>query len=207
MTIMINVFILDDHQLFIDGLIHSFTNDQLIAISGFANSGAIGIKLIELQKPDVVLLDIDFTKTKESGIDILKQIRKFNSLVKVIILTGYCDKSLVENLQKEGANGYLLKNIDFRLLHNTILGVYQGENIFRYDFFQAENKFTTVPNLTGRAIEIIQLLSQGLIIKEIASKLGIAETTVNDHLERTKLKLGAKNNVELVYMASKSGLI
>ncbi|MFV0468991.1 MAG: response regulator transcription factor [Dysgonomonas sp.] len=113
---MIKILILDDHQLFIDGLVHSFFHDPQITVVGYAISGAVGINLIELHNPDVVLLDIDFTKTNENGLEILKQIRKINSLVKVIVLTGYSDKTLVENLHKEKANGYLLKNIDFEIL-------------------------------------------------------------------------------------------
>ena len=90
-------------------------------------------------------------------------------------------------------------------------GVVHGEVVFRYDTqIIATHKnpdFSTQPVLSDRAVEIIKLLSQGLVVKEIAQKLGIAETTVNDHLERTKRKLDAKNNVELVFLSSKAGWI
>lgn len=204
---MINVIILDDHQLFIDGLVNSFISDSEINIIGFANDGTTGLKLIGLQKPDVVILDIDFTKTNESGLDILKEIRKTNSSLKILILTGYCDRSLIENLQKEGSNGYLLKNVDFEQLHQTIIDIYNGKYVFKYDIFSSKKGFSPVPILSDRAIEILKLLSQGLIVKEIASQLQIAETTVTDHIERTKRKLSAKNNVELIFMASKNRLI
>lgn len=208
---MIKVLILDDHQLFIDGIAHSFSNDPEIAVTGFALDGTSGLSLIQDKQPDVVLLDIDFSKTHESGVDILKAIRKLPQSPKVVVLTGHCEASLIEQLQKEGANGYRLKNIDMGELRQTILDVYSGEMVFKYDSKLAnENRnlfFETQPLLSDRAVEIIRLLSQGFIVKEIAQKLGIADTTVNDHLERTKRKLGAKNNVELVYLAGKSGVI
>lgn len=208
---MISIIILDDHQLFIDGIVHSFSNDPEIAIIGFALDGSSGLAIIEDKQPDVVLLDIDFSKTRENGVDILKAIRKLQQSPKVVVLTGHCEASLIEQLQREGANGYRLKNIDMGALRQTILDVYSGEMVFKYDSKLAdENRnpfFETQPLLSDRAIEIIRLLSQGFIVKEIAQKLGIADTTVNDHLERTKRKLGAKNNVELVYLAGKSGVI
>jgi len=92
-------------------------------------------------------------------------------------------------------------------LRNTIISIFDGELVFRYDSQYINTEKNTLPQISERATEIIKMLSQGFIIKEIANKLGIAETTVNDHLERIKRKLGAKNNVELVYMASKAGLI
>jgi two-component system, NarL family, response regulator NreC len=208
---MIKIIILDDHQLFIDGIVNSFSNDTEITVSGFALDGPSGLAIIEEKQPDVVLLDIDFSKTHETGVDILKAIRKLQYSPKVVVLTGHCETSLIEQLQKEGANGYRLKNIDLGELRQTILDVYSGEMVFKYDSkLVNENNnrfFEPQPLLSERAVEIIRLLSQGFIVKEIAQKLGIADTTVNDHLERTKRKLGAKNNVELVYLAGKSGVI
>jgi len=208
---MISVIILDDHQLFIDGIVNSFSNDPDITITGFALDGTTGVNLIHRKHPDVVLLDIDFSKTRENGLDILKAIRNLSIHPKVIALTGHCDKSLIDLLRHEGANGFRLKNIDLKELRQTILDVYSGEMVFKYDpqvmNGSGPSVFTTQPVLSERAVEIIKLLAQGCIVKEIAQKMGIAETTVNDHLERTKRKLGAKNNVELVFLAGKSGVI
>jgi FixJ family two-component response regulator len=138
----------------------------------------------------VVLLDIDFSKTHESGVDILKAIRKLGHLPKVLVLTGHCEVSLIDQLQREGANAYRLKNIALAELRQTILDVYAGDMVFKYDSKMVNDNrnmfFEIPPFLSDRAVEIIRLLSQGYIVKEIAQKLGIADTTVNDHLERTK---------------------
>jgi two-component system, NarL family, response regulator NreC len=208
---MINLIILDDHQLFIDGIVNSFRNDQEIMVTGYALDGKRGLKLIEELKPDVVLLDIDFSKTHENGVDLLKLIRQLEESPKVIVLTGYCDSGLIDQLQKEGANGFRLKSIEMGQLRQTIIDVYSGEMVFKYDSLMLNSRkqpsLTTQPILSERAVDIVNLLAQGYIVKEISLKLGIADTTVNDHLERTKRKLGAKNNVELVYLAGKSGII
>jgi two-component system, NarL family, response regulator NreC len=208
---MISVIILDDHQLFIDGIVNSFSNDKEIAITGFALDGTTGINLVRQKQPDVVLLDIDFSKTRENGLDMLKAIRNLPINSKVIALTSHCDASLIDHLQREGANGFRLKNIDLAQLRQTIIDVNSGEMVFKYDSQLLTgikvSEFTTQPILSDRAAEIVKLLSRGMIVKEISQKMGIAETTVNDHLERSKRRLGAKNNVELVYIASKSGLI
>lgn len=208
---MISVIVLDDHQLFIDGIVNSFLNDPLIAITGFALDGNLGMRLILEQQPDVALLDIDFSKSRENGLDILKSIHKLPVQPKVIVLTGHCDTSLVDSIKNEGASGFLLKNVGLHLLRQTIIDVYNGEVVFRYDtqiISTHKNPDLTIqPILSDRAIEIIKLLSQGLVVKEISQKLGIAETTVNDHLDRAKRKVDAKNNVELVFLTSKAGWI
>jgi DNA-binding NarL/FixJ family response regulator len=205
---MIKTIILDDHQLFIDGLIQAFQNDDQVMIVDYALDGTNGIEKLKFYKPDVVLLDIDFTRTKESGVDILKTIRKSNLKIKVLVLTSYCDKSLIDILRIEGANGYRVKNIGFKELKQSIIDVYAGEVVFKYDAGMIDSYDPwSVPHVSERAVEIIRLLSQGYIIKEIAQKLGVAETTVNDHIERTRRKLDAKNNSELVYIATKNRII
>lgn len=205
---MIRLIILDDHQLFIDGLLRAFQNDPQISIIDYALDGVTGVSKVIFQQPDIVLLDIDFTKTKENGVDILKTLRKINKTVRVLVLTGYCDKSLIDLLRQEGANGYRVKNIGFKELRQSILDVYADEVVFKYESgMVAKYDPWSAPHITDRAIEIIRLLSQGFIVKEIALKLGIAETTVNDHIERIRRKLDAKNNNELVYIATKNRLI
>ena len=205
---MIKVIILDDHQLFIDGLLQVFQNDLKIKIIDSALDGINGIKKIKLLHPDIVLLDIDFTKTKESGVDILKTIKKIDKNILVLVLTGYCDKSLIDRLRIEGANGYRLKNIGYKELRQTILDIYTGEVVFKFesDMMNNHDQWSS-PQVSERAIEILNLLAKGLIVKEIAKQLCIAETTVNDHIERTRRKFDAKNNSELIYIASKNRLI
>ncbi len=205
---MIKVIIIDDHQLFIDGLLQVFQSDSQISIIDYALDGSTGVNKVKCLQPDVVILDIEFTKTKESGVDILKTIKKSNKKVLVLILTGYCDKSLIDELHNEGANGYRLKNIGFNDLKQSILDIFAGEVVYKYESGMMHNyEQISAPQISRRAMEIIKLLAQGSIVKEIAQNLGIAETTVHDHIERTRRKLDAKNTSELVFMASKNGLI
>ena len=208
---MIKVIILDDHQLFIDGIINSFKKNSEINFIDYALNGASGLSKIKSLMPDVVILDIDFSKTGENGIDLLKLIKKNHPEIKVIILTGHCDTGLINVLRQEGADGYRVKNIDVEELRQTILDVYSGQIIFKFDSSLLKNEQRWASNsplkLSDRAIEIIKLLAQGFIVKEIANQLNIAESTVNDHLERAKRKLDAKNSCELVSKASKCKLI
>ena len=205
---MIKIIILDDHQLFIDGLINSFRNDKQIEIIDFALNGVNGLEKIIKNKPYMILLDIEFSKTRENGIDILKLLKQLKLPVKTLVLTNYCDKPLLEQLRKEGAEGYRVKNIGIDELRQTIVDIHNGEVIFKYDSGLIDQNIPVIPaKISERAIEIIKLLSEGLIVKEIASKLGIGETTVNDHIERTRKKMAAKNNTELVFLAVKNRLI
>lgn len=205
---MIKVIILDDHQLFIDGLINSFQHDKQIKIVDFALDGVSGIRKIEEYKPDVLILDINFSKTGENGVDILKSVKKMKLPVKTLVLTSVCDKPLIDQVRQEGAEGFMIKNIGIDELRQTIIDIDNGEIIFKFDASLIEfNELVNSARISERAIEIIKLLSEGLIVKEIAQKLGIAETTVNDHIERTRKKIGAKNTSELIYIAVKNRLI
>lgn len=205
---MIKAIILDDHQLFIDGLLNSFRDDKQIEIVDFALDGTTGLQKIKLHKPDIVMLDIDFSKTKENGIDILRALKKLKLTIKTIILTSYCDKPLIEQLKEEGAEGYRVKNIGIDELRQTIIGVYNGKIIYNYDSKLIDENIPVIPSrVSERAVEIIKLLSEGLIVKEIAHKLEISETTVNDHIDRIRKKLGARNTSELIFLAVKNRLI
>jgi DNA-binding NarL/FixJ family response regulator len=205
---MIKVIILDDHQLFIDGLINSFRNDKQIEVIDFALDGVSGIRKIENLRPDVLILDISFSKTGENGVDILKSVKKSKLPVKTLVLTSFCDKSLIDQVRQEGAEGFRIKNIGIDELRQTIIDIYHGEIIFKFDSnLIGLNELVISSRISERAIEIIKLLSEGLIVKEIAQKLGIAETTVNDHIDRTRRKIGAKNTSELIYLAVKNRLI
>lgn len=205
---MIKVVILDDHQLFIDGLVHSFQHDAQIEIVGFALDGVSGMNKVKSLNPDVLILDINFSKTGENGVDILKSVKKLNLPVKILILTSFCDKPLIDQVRQEGADGYRIKNIGIDELRKTIVDIYNGGVIFKYDSTLVEaNDLAISSRISGRAIEIIQHLSAGMTVKEIAKELGIAETTVNDHIERTRKKIGAKNTSELIYLAVKNRVI
>lgn len=205
---MLKIIILDDHQLFIHGLLNSFIDDELITISGYETDPEKGIALIRSENPDLVILDVVFTCSGIGGIDILREIKKGHNSVKVLILTGCADRSLIRLLRMEGADGYRIKNIGITDLRQTIIDICLGIKVFLFepDFVTDENIWDA-PVLSEKAVEIIKLLSRGMSVKEIALARSVAETTVIDHIERSKRKLNAKNNAELVALAHKSRLI
>lgn len=205
---MVRIFILDDHQLFIDGLLNSFCDDSLIRVVGYALNEAQGLAGINELKPDIVILDINFSMSNENGINMLKAIKKTNNSIKILILTSYCDLALIEQARQSGAEGFKVKNISIRELRETLLEIYDDQIVFKYKQRTDNPEYTYVrPVLSERAIEIIQLLAEGYIVKEIALKINIAETTVNDHIDRAKKKLCARNTSELVYLAVKNRYI
>lgn len=205
---MVRIFILDDHQLFIDGLRNSFSDDSLIRVVGYALNETQGLAKINELKPDIVILDINFSLSNENGINMLKAIKKSNNPIKILILTSYSDLALIEQARQSGAEGFKVKNISIRELRETLLEIYDNQIVFKYTQRTNNQDYSYVrPVLSERAIEIIQLLAEGYIVKEIALKINIAETTVNDHIDRAKKKLCARNTSELVYLAVKNRYI
>lgn len=209
---MIKYAIFDDHQLFIDGIKEALSVDDNFTFMGSATNGNEALQIVLHTPIDIVILDVEFRKTNESGLDILRSIKEVKPEVKVLVLTGYSNQYLVEMLQKHGASGLRLKNIGIEDLKYTLLNIFQGEIIFNYfsmNEVRHNDRSTIVlqDRPSARAIEIISLLAEGYVAKEIADQLDISLSTVNDHIERAKRKVNARNSVELVAMATRSGII
>ncbi len=163
------------------------------------------ISLFEIEKPDVVLMDIDLPGI--SGIQGVWEIKKIWPEIKVLMLTVFEDDEKIFSAIKSGANGYLLKKDNHQKLLDAIEAVYKGESPMNgmiaakvLDYFQKHQKNSTSlfqSNLTQREKEILQLLIKGLSYKEIASNIFISLETLNSHIKNIYRKLDVHSRSEL----------
>jgi DNA-binding NarL/FixJ family response regulator len=163
------------------------------------------ISLFEIEKPDVVLMDIDLPGI--SGIQGVWEIKKIWPEIKVLMLTVFEDDEKIFSAIKSGANGYLLKKDNHQKLLDAIEAVYKGESPMNgmiaakvLDYFQKHQKNSTSlfqSNLTQREKEILQLLMKGLSYKEIASNIFISLETLNSHIKNIYRKLDVHSRSEL----------
>ena len=205
---MIQVFIIDDHKMVIEGLELLLQNHQGIEVVGFAMSGDEGIKTLSEVKADVVLLDINMPGT--NGIDTCKILSKEQPHLKIIAISMHKEGSLIKMMLSNGAKGYVLKNAGQETLINAIETVHSGKmfldqtvNDIVINSVAAGSKKSHVPfpTISRREKEVLKLILDEHTTQEIADKLFISFGTVETHRRNMLIKVGAKNTAGLVKFA------
>ncbi len=202
---MINVALIEDNSQYRTAIsIILQLNENLKLIHKMEDCGEM-IALFELQKPDVVLMDIDLPGM--NGIQAVLEIKKKWSDIKVLMLTVFEDNEKIFGAIKAGANGYLLKKDSPQKILDSIEAVAKGESPMNgmiaakvLDYFQqSQQKKSSLyeSNLTEREKEILSLLIKGLSYKEIASNIFISIETLNSHIKNIYRKLNVHSRSEL----------
>jgi len=210
----IKVILIDDHTLFREGLQRLLMRHEIDVVSSVSN-GEEGLKAIEAHEPDIVLLDLRMPNI--SGIEVLKNIKKIKKAMPVVMLTTSDDeKDLIEAL-RNGAGGYLLKDMEPDDLVVALKDVLKGETIVAPNLVQILAKFhqgddteinisNLISTLTPRENEILELLADGQSNKLIAKNLGISDGTVKLHVKSILRKLEIHSRVEAAVIAVEHGL-
>jgi DNA-binding NarL/FixJ family response regulator len=162
---------------------------------------------LPLLKPDVVIMDINLPGI--SGIDCIKEVKNKTPKTQFMMFTVYENDEKVFEALKAGASGYLLKNTGLLQLVEALKELHNGgspmsANIARKlvtVFREQEKKFDNIECLSQRENEILQLLSQGLLYKEIADHLSISVSTVRQHIHKIYEKLHVQNRTEAINKA------
>ncbi|MDZ4824611.1 MAG: response regulator transcription factor [Flavobacteriales bacterium] len=207
----INLLLVDDHQIVIDGLKALLAGDARFTIKGTAQNGKEALEILRLLKVDVVLLDIDMPEM--NGIDTTKAIRKEFNGIKIIILTMHDEKAMIKMLLNMGADGYLLKNSDKAELIRAIDDVMAGKQHLSPEATSVllspdkGNRSGKLADLTEREVEILKLVAEGLSNKEIGDKLFISHRTVDTHRTNLMTKLEVHNVAGLVRFAIQNGML
>ncbi len=201
---MIDLLIADDHQLIIDGIKTSLKDFSDINIIGEAKDGLDVLKILETTHADVILMDIKMPKM--DGIECLQNVTKKFPKCKVIALSQYDEKRIVNKMIKSGAKGYLLKGTDREELVTAIRRVHANSKYFSNDLYdnrmngdsESGSGNRLFPNLSHREREILKLICQEYSTTEIAKKLYISIHTVGTHRANLMAKCGVKNTAGLV---------
>ena len=209
----IKLFIVDDHEIFRNGLKMILGRLKHIDIVGEAANGNEFLDVIKTTACDVVLMDIEMPVM--NGIDATTQAMKEHPGLKIIALTMFQEDDYIQSMMDAGVRGFLIKNVNKETLDKAILTVYRGGTYYSEELFNFfTKKFSEPPkieepeiDLTSREKEILQLLAQGLGNKEIADKLFISERTVVGHKSHLLAKTGTKSAISLLAFAIKNGLV
>ncbi|WP_117880801.1 response regulator transcription factor [Aureibaculum luteum] len=207
---MIKVFIIDDHQMVIEGFNLLLQNESEIEVIGHALNAEDAIEKLPSIHPDVILLDINMPGM--NGIDACKEIVKILPSVNIIAITMHKESSLIKMMLGNGAKGYVLKNAGKVELVESIKTVSQGKmyldeasnQIVINKLGKSKKKLSTCslfPKLSNREKDVLKLILDEHTTNEIAEKLFIGFGTVETHRRNMLIKTGTRNTAGLVRVA------
>lgn len=215
---MINVILVDDHQIVRDGIKSLLSDSPLINIVGEAQNAYEFFDLLKTITPDIVLLDISLPSM--SGIEISKIISVDYPKIKILMLSMYTSEDFIFNALKSGIHGYLPKNTTrdelvlaineicngreyfSKSISNTILKSYVNSAKFGNKISEGK-----LDNLTNRERELLTYIVEGMHNPNIAEKLNISVRTVETHKTSIMRKLDLTSTVDLVKFAIKNKII
>jgi len=205
----INIIIVDDHEIFRNGLKMVINRLKFTKVAGEAANGLEFLDLIKKVKADIVLMDIEMPVM--NGIDATKAALAEQPDLKIIALTMFNESDYIQSMMEAGVKGFLLKNIKKEMLAKAITTIYNGGNYYSEELFEFFTKQISKPHtsndeavdFTRREKEILQLMAEGLNNKEIADMLFISERTVVGHKTNMLSKTGCKSTLGLLTYAIK----
>jgi two-component system, NarL family, response regulator NreC len=212
---MISIYIVEDHETYLEGLALLLTKQGDIEIAGTAGTAKALLEVLPSLQVDILLLDVQLPDMEEE--ELLKKIRAIRPSQKIIYLTLMRGTRFVHKLIRHGIQGYVLKNSSISELTTAIRTVYEGESWYSkeidilsdHDFRQTltldDRKVDEI--LSKREIEVLVLVCKEFSNAEIAEKLFLSISTVETHRKNLIAKLGVNNTVGLVKYALKNHLI
>ena len=209
----INLLIVDDHTMFLQGIISLLEQESNINIIDKAVNGIEALEIIKKGTIDFIILDISMPEM--DGIEFSKIIKKQHPHIKILILSTHSNVMIVSRLIRIGVNGYLLKNAEKEELLKAINTIGLGKNYFAEELQEKhlsnnsriEKQISNLSELSSREKEILVLIAQEYNTAEIAEKTFISLNTVNTHRRNLLSKLNAKNTAGLVKYAVENGLV
>jgi DNA-binding NarL/FixJ family response regulator len=208
----LNVFLVDDHKLFREGLKLLLQGLDCISEIQEASSGREFLNKLEESVPDIVFMDIEMPEM--DGIQTTIMALEKQPFLKIIALSMYGDEAYYSKMIEAGVHGFLLKDSDIQEVESAIEQVSAGKSYFSQEILikmlQRSNNKKSVSkssDLSEREKEVLYLICKGLSNQEIANTLLLSKRTIDKHRENLLLKTESHNTASLVIYAIKNGII
>ena len=209
---MINVMLVDDHDLVRKGLRRLLDDTSGIKVIAEASDGEQAIRQVRKRKPDVILMDVSMPGI--GGLEATRKITQVSPDMKVIAVTIHDDDPFPARLLEAGAAGYITKGCGIDEIIEAILAVYSGKqyltpNVAQKLALSLVNKHgkSLLDALTQREVQVMLMVVRGDSNREISEQLCLSPKTTSTYRGRLFEKLGVDNDVELTRFAIRHGMI
>jgi two-component system nitrate/nitrite response regulator NarL len=214
----IRILVVDDQPLFRRAIATLIGEQPDMVVVGEAENGLDGVEQARALEPDLVVMDVEMPVM--NGVEAVRLIREQVPRTKVIVLTVSDSEDFLFDAVRNGAHGYLLKDLRPEQLYDMLRSVMRGETPLspviagrlltefrgRDTVRSSPSEQSDEPTLTRREIEILQLVADGLSNKEIGGQLSITEGTVKNHVHNALEKLHLENRVQATAYVVRQGL-
>jgi DNA-binding NarL/FixJ family response regulator len=203
----------DDHDIVIEGLRRVLDHPNLEIVDVVSDGRAL-VRAVKQKQPDIIIADV--TMPLLNGIDAARHIHKHNPGIKIIFLTMHPDIAFATEALLAGGSGYILKSSAGEELLAAIRKVADGgvfitksiEEPVKHGLSSRSNAWRSPSDkLTSRQREVLQLLAEGLQVKEIAHRIHVSPRTVEFHKYRIMDELGLRTTAELGRYAARYGIV
>lgn len=215
----INVMLVDDENLFREGIKSLLRAHDEVQVVAEAADGATALEFAAREAPDVVLLDLKMPGM--SGLECCRRLKEQTPSARIVILTVSRELSAIVEAMKSGASGFLTKDTASEKVVETVIRVFEEGNLLEpmladrlldeFVNFSAKNEENPeaiiFSSLSPRENQILKLVAEGMPNKLIASDLKISEHTVRNHISNIFQKLQVNNRTEATVLAMKQGLV
>lgn len=209
---MINVLLVDDHDIVRAGVSRLLEDVRGIKVIAEASSGEEAVKIAKERHPHVVLMDVKMPGI--GGLEATRKMLRNDPDIKIIALTVCGEEPFPSKLLQAGAAGYLTKGSEVDEMVNAIRTVYSGKRYIGPDIAQqlalktvTEAEGSPLDLLSERELQVMMMITSGQKVQDISDKLCLSPKTVNSYRYRLFDKLGVASDVELTHLAIRHGIL
>jgi two-component system invasion response regulator UvrY len=209
---VINVFLVDDHELVRTGIRRILEDVRGIKVVGEAQSGETAVAFCRQHHPDVILMDMNMPGI--GGLEATRKILRIRPDVRIIVLTIHCENPFPTKVMQAGAAGYLTKGAAPDEMIQAIRLVHSGQRYISPEIAQqmALSQFASADenpfkSLSERELQIMMMITKGQKVTDISEQLNLSPKTVNSYRYRLFSKLDISGDVELTHLAIRYGML
>lgn len=200
---MINIGIVDDQMIVRAGLVNLITINDNHHISFEANNGKEALEYIKNHSIDLLITDLKMPEM--NGIELIKRLRLSDSKLPILVLTTFDDNELFVQAIREGANGFLLKDVEYDKLEHAITAIASGEYLFEPQVLANNHSINDLPfsmeSLTDTEKQVLRYAAAGFSNKEIATSMYLASGTIKNYISKILEKTQSRDRTQAVVKA------
>lgn len=201
------------------GLRQLIAQDPELTVVGEAGSPRDALVVADRCPPDLVILDVDLGRGDAAGVELIHMLLERHRGVRVLVFTGCRDREVMLRTIRLGVHGYLRKGVETGDIVRAVHALLRGESVFdtggatpvvtdvMHDDLPPPSRGLGIALLTERENQVLRLLAVGMSNREIGRRLVISEATVKFHVRNLRDKLEVRRRTEIVYTATRQGIV